>query len=287
MVDLPTLYSYDAKGLFPYDEESAQEFLERGNVFHAFYLARNTLFADALTQEDTLLAQKLTKKLFDFSCDEVVCFFSNQSLYLWQGACFWMQPYQSYSLPVIQLKKAFRKGSYCGYSVEEVLSHEMVHAARLPINGSLFEEIFAYQTAKGLFRRYLGPLFAKPIDSTVLLCTLILSWLMAFVSFYTDRDVYVFIGAIPCFVWLFYLCAKLCILHTLFFLSKKKLRYLVKRPEFLLAVLVRLKDKEIGKIAISPLEKTFNYFQEGQNNSFRLKIVFTKYFISFFSGGSL
>ena len=62
--------------------------------------------------------------------------------------------------PLIYLAEAFlRRKSFRGYTCAETLAHEMVHAARLPWEGSVYEEFFPCQVHRSPFRRRAGNLF--------------------------------------------------------------------------------------------------------------------------------
>lgn len=116
-------------------------------------------------------AQEKVKELFDVDPSWVKVEYGNKGLYPWEAGCTWYD-----EVPHIQLRKAFETknrifGFYC---LDEILAHEYVHAVRAHLNGSLFEEMFAYRTS-GSFRRIVGPLFEQQHDSllfVIALCTI-------------------------------------------------------------------------------------------------------------------
>jgi hypothetical protein len=117
-------------------------------------------------------AQARTRELFGFAIDWVPLEYSNKKLPFWEGAATWIS---KNGPPRIQMREAFRKGKYLGYSRDEILAHESVHAARMAFDEPQFEEILAYQTSKSLLRRFLGPLFRRTGESALFMVAIFLS----------------------------------------------------------------------------------------------------------------
>jgi hypothetical protein len=132
-----------ARGLIPGPEESEEAFLER--------VERALVLESAHWQEASLS----TKALFGFAIDWVAVTFSSQNLSWWEGGATFIDAGAH-----IVLRPAFAKGSCLGTSLEEVLAHEAVHAARMRFDEPKFEEMLAYATSKKRWKRCLGPLFS-------------------------------------------------------------------------------------------------------------------------------
>ncbi len=118
--------------------------------------------------------QSTTRSHFAFSIDWLPGFICNHKLPFWLGGATWVIKEGSSVYPVLQLRKSFLHKKRCGFvSFNDVITHEMVHAARAAFNEPIFEEFFAYQIAsKSLYRRF-GPLFQKPFESSLFVMTLV------------------------------------------------------------------------------------------------------------------
>lgn len=102
--------------------------------------------------------------------DWIVAFYSNRRLRPWHGAMSWIYTHATGSLfPLVQLRKTLKKGSYFGYSKEEVLEHEALHALRSAYPESRFEEMFACALSDKKLRGFWGGLFRRPRQTAALL----------------------------------------------------------------------------------------------------------------------
>jgi hypothetical protein len=157
-------------GLIPGPGETKENFEKRAT----FCLNLNEELAEhsPFTKEEMaekLITQKAfekTKTLFDIRPTWVPIFISNHKLPPWQGGAAWIFQLKedSPTAALIQLKK-----NPPFHSKEEILSHELVHAARSGFEEKKFEEFLAYQTSTSWFRKTFGPLFESAWESLVLL----------------------------------------------------------------------------------------------------------------------
>jgi len=97
--------------------------------------------------------------------------YSNRGLKPWEGAASWIMDYGNW----IQLRNAFKKGSFLGYRREDVILHEVVHSLRFTFEEPRFEEIIAHAFTQKKWRRFFGPLFATPAHAYIFLTTLLLT----------------------------------------------------------------------------------------------------------------
>ncbi|MBS0627650.1 MAG: hypothetical protein JSS09_05505, partial [Verrucomicrobia bacterium] len=178
----------------------------------------------------------LTQKLYEFRLNDIEVIYSKKSIYPWQGALLWSYEKKGDEpFPVIQIRK---KGIL---NEEEILAHELVHAARFAFKEPFFEEMLAYQTSSNKFYKILGPLFLFQIEPLLFL-------LLSFISFlgviYLEK---LYLLWLPLLAFAI-LCLRLTLLHSLFFLARKNL----KKEGALnpLAVLLRLSDREIIQSAL-------------------------------------
>ncbi len=186
-------------------------------------------------------AHEITESLYLFRLKDVPVFCSNKSLPPWEGAVLWTYfdereaPY-----PVIQMRNNYKKGFLRFYKEEEILAHELVHAARFSFKEPFFEELFAYKTSKNFFPRLLGPLFVFRIES-LLFVGLVITSFLGFI--FLEWTIFLWLP----FVFLSYLLVRLAALHLIVSLAKSYIeRSGSKHP---LAVLLRLSDKEIWQAA--------------------------------------
>lgn len=148
MITNNDLLSLAKRGLIPGPHEGEEAFLNR-------------------VQEAVPRTAPIPLPLFGLCIDWIDVRYSNKNLPFWEGAALWTGE-ECY----VQLRKGFKTGRYLGYQREEVLAHEAVHAARIAFDEPRFEEVLAYRTSKSSLRKWGGPLFRRPWESAVLICSL-------------------------------------------------------------------------------------------------------------------
>ena len=78
-------------------------------------------------------------------------------------------------LSCVLLTKTFRgKDKWLFYTKEELVTHELCHAARNPIEDPVYEEFFAYKFSPSHFRRIVGPCFKENWTALFLLVPILL-----------------------------------------------------------------------------------------------------------------
>ncbi len=106
-------------------------------------------------------------------------FRSSKKLPFWFGAMTWIcEIEKGIKVAVLQLPL---KKRFSWTREEEFIAHEKVHALRSSFSESRFEEILAYRTSPTFFRRFLGPLFQKPIESYLFLLSSFLAIVSPFI----------------------------------------------------------------------------------------------------------
>jgi hypothetical protein len=225
-----------------------------------------------LDQIDLPKEKNLSVPLYDLYELEAFVIHSNEDLFLWQGAVLWEYTGENEEkYPVIQLKKSFSKLYLRMYQQEELLAHELVHAVRCAFKEPIFEEVFAYRTSSNRFRRFFGPLFMYPFESTVFAAICLLAPLISIVT-----DSFLGIGILLSTLCLF--TSRLLVLHLLFSLCRRNLEKAGVLPSFSLAVMVRLSDREIIKTALRSTQKTLDYFTSQGRKEYRLQEILRAYF---------
>ncbi|MES2199412.1 MAG: hypothetical protein V4489_04515 [Chlamydiota bacterium] len=207
-------------------------------------------------------AHELTERLYQFRLETVKVLYSKKSISPWQGALLWSyQKKGEDPFPVIQIRK---KGLI---NEDEILAHELVHAARFTFKEPLFEEMLAYQTSSNRLYRIFGPLFIFEKEP---LFFLFLSFISFFGVIYLEN---LYLLWLP-FLAFSILVTRLAFLHALFYLAKKHIKEAgASHP---LAVLLRLSDKEIIQSALFSPKKIFLK----KKKDLRLEQILPNYFPS-------
>ncbi len=190
---------------------------------------------------------------FNSSPDWIQASTDSHGLSFWEGAATWIEENgdgsRSYQ---IQLKDSWLTRLY---PKEEIIAHEMVHAARLMFDESRFEEILAYQTSKNRFRRYFGPIFSSPKESKCALALLFTSLLCSWTEIALDFNlVGNTIFALPFLAFGFGLFRLIRAQH-IFSKAMRNLARSIPQTAKPLEVALRLRDREIELFAeYSPQE---------------------------------
>lgn len=112
----------------------------------------------------------IENKSYGFTIDWVPLAFKNKKLSPWEGGATWIESRKA----EIQLRAAFeKKGRFLGYTKDEIIQHETVHAIRSAFEEPVYEEILAYMTSPKKWRRFVGPLFRSGKTCAVWLAALI------------------------------------------------------------------------------------------------------------------
>ena len=58
-----------------------------------------------------------------------------------------------------------KKNKWYIYGRQELMSHELCHAARFPLKADKYEELLAYQSSTSTFRKLFGPMVRSAKES--------------------------------------------------------------------------------------------------------------------------
>lgn len=239
---------YDSLGILPQEEETEEFFLKRGEQW-------------------TNCTPSNVPLIFSTHPTWVKIFRDSKHLSLWEKGCTLIYPSDGY--PEIYLRPGLKEES-------EVLSHELVHAIRTPLNSRFFEELMAYQTSSKKWRAYLGPIFTTPFETVLFLLFATLPYL-GFLEFYLNNSLsYLGYLFLPFVLYLFFLALRLTAMHKIFNRAKKTLHDGGFENGTALAILIRLKDIEILQLAFFPPTKVKDFFATSE--SLRFKIILAKFF---------
>ncbi|MBN1914934.1 MAG: hypothetical protein JW769_03490 [Parachlamydiales bacterium] len=275
------LIQWNREGWFPGPHEKEQEFYQRVQIGKNFFYnpeksslpqwANHRVYP---SRYNWVLAH--LHSLFDIIPEEIYVFFSKKSLRAFEGGAFWTLSMEKSHVPLVQLHETLQKKSLYGiYSLEEILSHELIHACRLGFEDHSIEEFFAYMSSSSAFRKIFGPLFSSPrevgvffiILGIVLLC----SWVSPF-SIFTLWAHMLFLGASGFFLWrLFYRRWKWNRCY-------KKFCALFKDPSKARAMMFRLSKREMEEFSRLSREEIVATVTSRAKVNYRWKIIVLAYF---------
>ena len=124
----------------------------------------NVNLKDQISREIMEEATERTREAYGFSVRWVPGFFPEREFGLfWGGCAVWEEENPT---PVIVIRKNFRKKQkWFIYDRTELISHELCHAARMPLMDGALEEHFAYGISQKWLRRAIGNCFQKDTDA--------------------------------------------------------------------------------------------------------------------------
>jgi len=263
--DIKKISKLDSKGILVGPGESIEDFKKRLTTALKTFtdiekdLASNgefELYKGMTIQNDRRIPTKLlnqvssiTKNKYKFAINWVPGFFLSKSLGLLWGGCSLTFPEEQYSVFVI--RKNFQQSEkWLIYGRSELLSHEICHVARAPINDSPYEEHFAYAVSNSPLRRQIGNCFQSQLDALLFICPVFTLLAAQFYQIFTHT----MFSLIP--FWAFaasgpaYLLIKNYYLRFRFNKALKKL--LESGYKDAEAILFRCTKKEIFELAKSP-----------------------------------
>jgi hypothetical protein len=277
------------EGFIPGPNESYEAFMKRVSLTKRLYEDGNKFFEkekppfklnDRLKKPDLSWVNPTLLNLFDISACKYPVYFSNEKLNFLQGAATWFLDFEGINVPLLQIRKNLKKGSYLRiYELEDVLAHEVVHFARAGFDEKIFEEFLAYSTSSRFIRKVFGPLF----DNFKEIC-----WFFGFLSiFLVSQYISIFFESILfsglfVFAFLAVFGSTIFYMGRLFFRKKifngclKKLIKILKDKKLAKAVIFRLTDREIKKFFKMKLEDIKDYVKS--EKSLRWKVIFEAYF---------
>ncbi len=203
--------------------------------------------------------------------------YSNRGLLPWQGAALWVF---GEKIPLIQLRKGFRKGRFLFYSRDEVLNHEILHALRVAFDEPRFEEILAYEYSVSRWRRFLGPLFRKPGHILFFISLILISLVVQTTSlFFSSSPLLPFIRIVTVipFVDLAFRFAALIKDRRILKKALTKLSKIFPNQKSTFPIVLRLKDSEIQKFAVQPVEKLLEYLEGEVPKSPRIRQILAQF----------
>jgi hypothetical protein len=292
-MDDKNLIEYHKEGFIPGPLETEEEFLFRVEATRNFFthpqkfLEENKIASpfsleDRVKKPDKHWSRSLLMRRFELNHDLFPAFFSNEKLPFFQGGATWLIDVKSSSkwvkLPLLQIRKPFKKGSFLKiYSLDEILAHEAIHAARIGFQENIYEEYIAYLSSQKMYRRILGPLFTSEKESYAFIFLSLL--VFASYTFISSSFLAVFsLWSLSAFLG--YTFIRLAFRKSFLARTLKKLSKFFLSKEKGLSLLIRLTDKEIKNFALWDMNKILSYIKNESNKSLRIKMIKVNYFSS-------
>ncbi len=159
-------YKKRISGLLKFREQVENDLSTQGNfeLDKDFILPRENRIPDDIINE----AAAITEPLYGFSVRWVPGFFLSQSLGLLWGGCSFTETGSDVNVFLIRGSFAVRPRWFI-YRRDELIAHELCHAARNVMEDEPYEEYFAYQTSPFKGRRYMGACFRTRLDALLFL----------------------------------------------------------------------------------------------------------------------
>lgn len=294
MISDERLKELNYRGFIPGPLEKQEDFLNRVVASETLFLEPLHFFSEE-ERKNFSLRSKVKKPrwswsrstllhLFDFSPDALFAFFDNHSLPFFQGGATWILEKEQgrIRVPLIQVRSSLEKKALFNlYTLEEILSHEAAHAARIAFDEEKYEEIFAYLTSSSFLRRIIGPLFSSSSQVTFFL--ILLTGMVLFQ-----------IGSLFAHLWFFsfgyllfgfFLGSYICMIFGKLFWKRRVLKKaannlfsIVKDKKTVRYILFRLTDEEIDQFASFSPARIVEYVQRSRKESLRWKMISLVYF---------
>lgn len=291
MVPDEKLIFFNQQGLIPGPDETEEEFIQRANYCLKLKANLPDLFDNVSSQELELgdeaihQAYALTKKIYGLAPEWIPLLFSNYKLAPWHGGCAWIfqlnntVPFAAF----FQLRQEFRHSSrYLGiYERNELIAHELVHAARMMFEEPRFEEIIAYQSTPSFFRKWFGPIIQSSRESLIFVLSLGIVFLLEIYSFFihdtAGMKMAMAAALFPLGLTGFALI-RLWMRQTQFSRCLCNLKSIVKEEDEPTSLALRLTDREIIAFSKMAPEEIQTYIKENGEKNIRLKMICRAYF---------
>jgi hypothetical protein len=277
---------WNDQGFIPGNDESEEGYRKRVE----FGLHLHEHLAEIAAELPFQVGSEASKEVFKKACQTdsvlfgiapawVPLFFSNHQLTPWQAGCAWIFQLneKTPTSAFLQIRSSFReKFNYLGiYNRDELLAHEMVHAARMMYHEPRFEEILAYRTSESKWRRWLGPIVQSHKESLLFIILMTLIILNHVLTLAFDQAPIYFmrpwfeLGILTLLVGSS--LARLAQRHSEFNRCLNKLQDIYKNKETAQHLIFRLRDEEIKLFGASSPEE-IKFYRQSQKN-FRWKFL--------------
>ncbi len=213
---------------------------------------------------------EITNSAYEFSIDWIPAFFAKKDLGLLCGGCSIYFPENN--LSIFLIRESFKKSKkWLIYNLNELLSHELCHIARQPINENIYEEQFAYAISPSKFRQYIGNCFQSGYESILFLIPIFIILIADFVKllFYPYLPILPFF--ILAFIYPLFLLIRNQIYRKIFFKAFNNIKQITDKPN---AILFRSTADEIAEFAqTGDKDILLTQIKDKSENELRWKII--------------
>ncbi len=289
--DSDALAELDSRGFLLKPDENAETFVERIRAMHSRFLDflektaggtpyeiyQNIFISEQERISDEIIeeASRTTEALYGFSVQWVPGYFVSRGLgWLWGGCA--LSDDEPDTVPVFIIRKRFQTvRKWFVYTRDELLSHELCHAARAPLHDRALEEHFAYAGSYSRLRRYMGNCFQTDRDAIFFLLPVLLLLLVQVLInvFYVPLPSWPF--WILAFAWPVYLLIRNARQRKRYFAAEEKVRKCgFPNPG---AFLFRCTSPEIESIAAKTPGELEQFIKEKAASELRMRIMVKRF----------
>lgn len=289
--DPEALAQLDSSGFLLKPDENAENFVERIRAMHSrfldflgktsggkpFEIYRNIFISEEERISDEIIeeASRTTEALYGFSVRWVPGYFVSRGLGCLWGGCA-LSDDEPDTVPVFIIRKRFQTArKWFVYTRDELLSHELCHAARAPLHDRALEEHFAYAGSCSRLRRYMGNCFQTDRDAILFILPVLLLLLV---------QVLINVFSVPLPAWPFWILAFAWPVYLLIRNACQRKRYFaaeenVRKCGFPnpAAFLFRCTSPEIEAIAAKTPEELEQFIQEKAASELRMRIMVKRF----------
>ncbi len=295
MISKDELLILNTEGFIPGPGETEERFLNRVRLVKKLFSDPENFFKEKAQNPPFELEDRLKKpdyhwagcsllNLFDISGRSFLAYFNNDKLRMFQGAATWILDIEGAAVPLLQLKKNLKKGSFLGiYSLEDILAHELAHFARAAFNEPKYEEFFAYMTSSKVIRKLLGPIASSSKEIIFFLSFIFLSLFFQYLGLFYKIALFDFLFITSSLLSMSLLSIgflRLGYRRYRFNKCYKKLFSFFKKKEKTMAVMFRLTDDEIKLFSKKDHFEIKKYILENKEGSLRWRVIYSAYFES-------
>ena len=255
-------------GFWPGPGESEDHFIKR--IEHN--KRRDVQTPDLFNLERKNSILHITQTAFGIAQLEIPVVFQNQGLSFWEGAVLWIEDASGLAIASIQIRENFLNGSYLFYHIEEVVAHEILHAARIEYDEPKYEEIIAYRTSPQSIRKYIGPLFATVKDTCIFIGLFAFGLIFELIALFLGILDQVPFLSFPVF-WILLLGSRLYLRQRKFNTALSHLEKVLPRPLEALSVIAKLKDKEIDALAGIACCQVVDFLEKQSDSELRMRML--------------
>ncbi len=240
-------------------------------VYSRIHIQESARIPDDIMEE----AAQATDERYGFAIRWVPGYFLSSGLGPLWGGCA-LSDDEPDSVPIFLIRKNFRDSrKFFIYSRDELLSHELCHAARAPLMDRMLEEHFAYAGSHSRLRRYMGNCFQTDRDAMLFLFPILLLLAIQILIQFLNWEIPVYPFWILALAWPAYLLIRNALQRRVYFRAERNLRECgFTKPA---AALFRCTSAEIARFASLSGAELEQALHDLAQTDLRMKIILTRF----------